>query len=72
MIRTRTRMFGSRTVVLLAEPTHPALARGGVRHSSEQRPEGRDLLGEALRALALAAATVLLRRPPRAFETSSS
>jgi len=71
MIRTRTRMFGSRTVVLLAEPTHAALARGDVRRPA-QRTGGHDLLGEALRALAVAVAAILLRTPTEAFETRFS
>jgi hypothetical protein len=60
-------MYGTRSVVLLVEPTHPALAavsRAG-RRSATYR--GGEALEEAMREIAQRAVARLLGLPPEPF-----
>ena len=68
MIRTRIRMYGSRTVVILAEPTHPALAAPALARS--RRPEsacGGEAIEQAVRDLSRRFAVHLLGAQPAPF-----
>lgn len=68
MIRARTRMFGSRTVVLVTGPTHPALAGlPSVRSGRVPPLVGDPEFGELLGDLARRAAAQLLSPLPAPF-----
>ena len=68
MIRARTRMYGSRTVVILAEPTHPALAAPPrVRSTRIPSACGSEALNEVLRDLSRSFAAQLLSTWPEPF-----
>ena len=69
MIGIRIRMFGSRTVELLAEPDHPALAGRPLRagHQTRSASLGSEALAEAMCDLSGALAARLLRSAPQPF-----
>ncbi len=67
MIRARTRMYGTRSVVLLVEPTHPSLAATGRAGCGSASYPGGEALEEAIREITRRAVARLLGLPPEPF-----